>query len=75
MKDEKREPRSYKAKQTPYVKACKRAKKESTTLAERIEEWVVDYAYGYSVDVNAEVKYLAKRIASQKIRIKHDLDR
>ena len=47
--EEKREPRSYKAKETPYAKASKRAKKEGTTLAELVETWVVCYAIGIDV--------------------------
>ena len=63
---EKRAPRSYKARQTPYVKASRRAKKEDTTLAELIESWVIQYGYGYEVDVNFETKYLLKRETKTK---------
>lgn len=48
---EKRAPRSYKAKQTPYVKASKRARKEGTTLAELIEIWVTNYSFGHAVGI------------------------
>jgi hypothetical protein len=48
-KDEKRIPRSYKAKETPYKKAVRRAKKEGTTLANVIERTVERYADGLDV--------------------------
>lgn len=41
---EKRTPRSYKAKKTPYVKAAKRAEREGTTLSQILEAVVIEYA-------------------------------
>ena len=43
---EKRSPRSYKIKHTPYVKASQRAKKEFTNLANLVEMFVELYADG-----------------------------
>lgn len=44
MEKEKRHPRSYKAKDTPYFKAQKIAVKRKTNLCEVIERFVSDYA-------------------------------
>lgn len=41
---EKRKPRSYKAKETPYCKAVRRAWAQGTTLAAILETVVVNYA-------------------------------
>lgn len=41
---EKRAVRSYKARQTPYVKASRRAKREGTTLSAIMEAIVISYA-------------------------------
>lgn len=46
MKDTKRHPRSYKATQSIYEKAMKRAAKGKTTLAQIIEQAVAVYADG-----------------------------
>ena len=43
MKDEKRQPRSYKAKDTPYFKAQKTAANRKTTLCEVLEKFIADY--------------------------------
>lgn len=46
MEKQKRFPRSYKARKTPYVKASRRAKFEKRTLAEVVEWCVGMYAEG-----------------------------
>lgn len=46
MKDEKRNPHSYKTTDSVYKDAMKRAKKEKTPLAQMIEEIIEAYADG-----------------------------
>ena len=48
-KTEKREIKGYKMADSKYRKAMKRAKKEKTALATKIEEWVELYADGHDV--------------------------
>jgi len=54
-KIEGRYPRSYKARETPYCKAVKRARKENTTLAEMIEKAVVAYSNGQEFKIHEPV--------------------
>lgn len=49
MEQEKRTPRSYKAKSTPYFKAVKRAVKYKTTLVNILETIVEAYAKGHDI--------------------------
>lgn len=49
MKDEKRYSRSYKATDSDYKAAMKRAKKNKVPLAQTIENWVKLYGQGYCV--------------------------
>lgn len=51
---EKRAPRSYKAKQTPYVKARQRAKKNNLSLAELVELWVESYGRGDEIIISSK---------------------
>jgi hypothetical protein len=44
-----RTPKSYKISQDIYNKASMRAKKERTTVANLVEEWLTDYSNGYYV--------------------------
>ena len=64
---QKRAPRSYKARQTPYVKATRRAKKENTTLAALIEELVTAYGNGMVItiyDDTGGVKFFDRNMQS-----------
>lgn len=47
MKDEKRKVKSYKVADSVYQKAKKKARKEKTTLANKIENFVTDYSKSY----------------------------
>ena len=44
-----RTPKSYKIPQDIYNKASVRAKRERTTVANLVEEWLTDYSNGYSI--------------------------
>jgi hypothetical protein len=43
MKEEKRQPHSYKCKKSVYKKAMQKAKKDKTTLAKLIENFIEGY--------------------------------
>jgi hypothetical protein len=49
MKDEKRTPRTYKAKDSVYKKAMRRAKKEKGKLSNVVENVVIAYAAGLNI--------------------------
>lgn len=75
-KIEKRESRSYKAKNTPYNKSMRRAWKDKTTLAEMLEKVVNYYSKGfdiYSIDphgnkqlLNSDIEIISAKIKSKK---------
>jgi hypothetical protein len=54
MKDEKRKARSYKATDSIYIRAVRRARKEKTFLSQKIENWVLWYAAGHDVVISSE---------------------
>lgn len=55
--EEKRAPRSYKCRQTHYVDARARAKKDGVDLAKMIEEIVIAYGEGaFSIHFKTVVK-------------------
>lgn len=58
---EKRKVRGYKIRDTPYLKAMRRAKKERRTVAELIEYFVMAYAKGDETTITEAVSKTAER--------------
>jgi hypothetical protein len=59
---EKRTPRSYKARQTPYVLASEKAKGMNTTLAEVVETVIVFMAAGHRIEFRNDAKFEKRQL-------------